>query len=80
MGHRRQHAAFFLERFERCRVGNVPNGLEGYISPDDGVVGAVNHSHATLAENLFDLVTTLQLRLGCHRECPSMEVCSVTVQ
>jgi len=58
----------FLERFKCRRVGNIANGLEGNVSLDDGIVGALHHSHAALPENFLDLVTTLQLRLGCHEQ------------
>jgi hypothetical protein len=37
--------------FRVLRVRNVANGLKGNISPDDGIVGAVDDSHAALAEN-----------------------------
>ena len=60
MAHRSQHIAFFVEQLERSWIGNVEDGFHRDFAAHYGVVGAIDKSHAALAEDLPDLVAACQ--------------------
>jgi hypothetical protein len=52
MAHRSQHIAFFVEQLQGGWIGDVEDRLDGNFAADDSVVGSIDESHSTLAEDL----------------------------
>src|SRR5205085_2540426 len=61
MAHGGEDVALFIEEVERGAARNVAQGLESDAAFDDGVVGFVDNSHAALAEDPADLVTSFDM-------------------
>ncbi len=60
MAHGGEHVALFVEQLERGWVGNIENCFDRNFPAHNGIVGAVNQSHAALAEDLPDLIAACQ--------------------
>ena len=63
---RREVLAFFLKQLQCIGVSDIQDGFQGHGPLHHRVVGLVNNAHSPLGEDLFDLVSALNVRGRLH--------------
>ena len=61
---------FTVEELQSLRIGDIQQGLDGNLAPQDGVEGLVDHSHSAPAQDFLDLISPFDQSL----ECPLLSI------